>query len=186
MTDSLHSLPVNLPAPEADGACDHLLGMHLPWVSLPSTSAFPVDLSGKPGRTVLYIYPMTGHPDRPLPTDWDVIPGARGCTPQACAFRDHYQELRALNADVFGLSTQSTAEQQEAVTRLQLPFTLLSDVTLDFAEALRLPTFEVDGMTLLKRVTLIVNNGIIEHVFYPVFPPDQNATEVIAWLTANP
>lgn len=133
----------------------------------------------------MYCYPRTGRPDRDLPLGWNEIPGARGCTPQSCAFRDHYQELQALGAGVFGLSTQNTEYQQEAVERLHLPFGLLTDLELDFTRALRLPTFEIDSMTLIKRLTLIIFDGRIEKVFYPVFPPEQNAEEVIDWLSRN-
>ena len=177
-----YELPNNLPAPEDDGAADHLPGMRLPPVSLASTSGEVVDLSALPGRTVVYCYPMTGRPDRSLPTGWDEIPGARGCTPQSCSFRDHHAELRALGARVFGLSTQDTDYQREAATRLHLPFALLSDSDLAFAGALDLPTFEVEGMVLLKRLTLIIDEGWIEKVFYPVFPPDRSAEEVVGWL----
>jgi peroxiredoxin len=181
-TENLYDLPEGLPAPTDDGAANHLPGMQLPSVPLISTSGDTVDLSSLSGETVVYCYPMTGRPDRELPQGWDEIPGARGCTPQSCSFRDHHSELRDLGVRVFGLSTQSTGYQQEAAGRLQLPFELLSDERLAFAEALGLPTFEADGMTLLKRLTLIIEDGRIEKVFYPVFPPDKNAEEVLAWL----
>jgi len=177
-----YELPNNLPAPEDDGAADHLPGMRLPPVSLASTSGEVVDLSALPGRTVVYCYPMTGRPDRSLPTGWDEIPGARGCTPQSCSFRDHHAELRALGAGVFGLSTQDTDYQREAATRLHLPFALLSAADLAFAGALGMPTFEVEGMVLFKRLTLVIDEGWIEKVFYPVFPPDRSAEEVVGWL----
>jgi peroxiredoxin len=181
-SDNLYQLPADLPVPVDDGAADHLPGVPLPRVPLPSTAGGTVDLAALPGRTVVYAYPGTGRPDQaPLP-GWDAIPGARGCTPQSCAFRDHYQELQARGAALFGLSTQTTADQREAVERLHLPYPLLSDADLVFAHALRLPTFTVAGLALLKRLTLIVREGRIEHVFYPVFPPDQNAAAVIAWL----
>jgi len=185
-TDNLYTLPDNLPIPEDDGACNHLTGLLLPSLPLPATTNIWVNLSQWEGRTVVYAYPRTGEPDNDPPDGWDLIPGARGCTPQSCSFRDHYQELKELNAEVFGLSTQDTPYQQEATTRLHLPFPLLSDHHLQFANALNLPTFTVKGMTLLKRVTFIINNGTIEKVFYPVFPPDQSAEVVIAWLKANP
>jgi peroxiredoxin len=136
-------------------------------------------------RAVLYLYPRTGHPDRAVPDGWNEIPGARGCTPQSCAFRDHFNELKALGAGVFGLSTQSSEYQQEAARRLHLPFELLSDAELVFAKALRLPTFEVESMTLIKRLTLVIRDGQVEKVFYPVFPPDKNAEEVTRWLAQN-
>ncbi len=144
-----------------------------------------MDLSILPGRTVVYCYPRTGRPGENLPLGWDEIPGARGCTPQSCAFRDHHEELRSLGARVFGLSTQSTEYQREAAERLHLPFELLSDESLSFGRALGLPVFEAEGTTLIKRLTLIVNEGRIGKVFYPVFPPAENANEVIAWLFRN-
>lgn len=181
-SDSLYELPANLPVPVDDGACDHLTGLMLPSVPLPSTSGRVVDLSGEPGRIVVYAYPRTGRPDADPPPGWDQVPGARGCTPQSCAFRDHHGELRALGARVFGVSTQDTAYQREAVDRLHLPFEILSDDSLELATRLRLPTFVIAGVTLLRRLTLIVRDGRIEKVFYPVFPPDRNAADVIAWL----
>ncbi len=183
---NLDTLPDGLPEPVDDGAADHLPGAVMPAVPLPSTSGDAVDFAALAGRTVVYCYPMTGRPDQALPLDWDQIPGARGCTPQSCAFRDHYQELKALGAGVYGLSTQATDYQREAVARLHLPFPLVSDAELGLARALRLPTFEVEGKTLLRRLTLIVRDGRIEHVFYPVFPPDQNAANVVAWLAEHP
>lgn len=182
----LHRLPDDLPVPQDDGACAHLPGMALPQISLPATDSASIILAALPGRTVVYCYPRTGKPSEPLPTGWNDIPGARGCTPQSCAFRDHYAELHGLGAAVYGLSAQTTEDQREAADRLHLPFPLLSDAALTFATALRLPTFTVDGMTLIKRVTLILRDGRIEHVFYPVFPPDANAAEVVRWLTAHP
>jgi peroxiredoxin len=161
--------------------------MRLPTLALPSTGGRTVDLSALKGRTVVYVYPRTGEPDKNPPPGWDAIPGARGCTPQSCAFRDHYQELkRAGAAEVFGLSTQDTAYQREMATRLHLPFEVLSDEKLALTRALKLPTFDVAGMTLIKRLTLILRDGAVEHVFYPVFPPDRNAGDVLAWLAASP
>ncbi|MFL5379992.1 MAG: peroxiredoxin [Myxococcales bacterium] len=172
-----------IPAPQDDGAARHLPGMTMPAVGLPATDGRTVDLSKLPGRTVVYAYPRTGKPGVPNPTGWDMIPGARGCSPQSCAFRDHFAELQRLGvAHLFGLSTQDTAYQAEAAARLHLPFPLLSDAGLALTRALRLPTFEVDGMTLLKRLTLVIDGGRIAHVFYPVFPPDQNAAAVVEWL----
>ena len=182
-TDDVYVLPTGLPVPQDDGACAHLAGLRLPALALRSTGAESVDVAALPGRTVVYCYPRTGRPDQALSTGWNDIPGARGCTPQSCAFRDHYIEMLELGfGAVYGLSTQDTAYQQEVVERLHLPFALLSDEKLEFARALKLPTFEVDGMTLIKRVTLIIHAGAIEHVFYPVFPPDANAPDVIHWL----
>jgi peroxiredoxin len=176
-------LPNGLPVPQDDGGARHLAGTRVPEVALPATDGTQVNLSKLRGRTVVYIYPRTGKPGVPSPAGWDAIPGARGCTPQSCAFRDHYAELKALGvAHLYGLSTQSKADQQEAGTRLHLPFALLSDSELKLQRALQLPTFEVDGMTLLKRLTLVIDEGTITRVFYPVFPPDRNAEEVIAWL----
>src|SRR5918997_4685210 len=177
-----YELPEGLPVPTDDGAADHLPGMRLPPVPLISTAGDVVDLAALPGRTVVYCYPMTGRPGSDLPPGWDEIPGARGCTPQSCSFRDHHAELRALGARVFGLSTQSTEYQREAAGRLHLPFDLLSDEGLAFAGTLELPTFEVEEMTLIKRLTLVIDDGRIEKVFYPVFPPNENAQEVVGWL----
>ncbi len=184
MTD--FPLPDNIPAPIDDGGANHLPGLKLPSVPLQSTQGGKVDLAALAGRTVVYCYPMTGRPGVPLPDGWDEIPGARGCTPQSCAFRDHHAELGALGAAVYGLSTQSTAYQQEAAERLHLPFGLLSDEGLQFTHALALPTMQVEGMTLIKRTTLIIDHDVIAKVFYPVFPPNENATQVMAWLRANP
>src|SRR6185369_3289803 len=176
-------LPPNLPRPKDDGGARHLKGMALPDLTLPSTSGRLINLSKITApRMVIYAYPMTGRPDRKLPEGWDDIPGARGCTPETCGFRDHHKDLAKLHADVFGVSTQSTDYQQEMVKRLEVPFEVLSDDHLLLTRALNLPTFTVDGMTLMKRLTLVVKNGRIEHVFYPVFPPDKHAEEVIAWL----
>jgi peroxiredoxin len=173
----------NLPAPTDDGAARHLPGMALPDLALPSTANRRVNLSTVTSpRLVIYAYPMTKRPETALPQGWDEIPGARGCTAEACAFRDHRAELAALQAAVFGVSTQSTEYQQEMVKRLHVPFEILSDEQLAWATALRLPTFSIGGMTLLKRLTLIVRDRRIEHVFYPVFPADKHADEVIAWL----
>ncbi len=179
---SLSELPADLPVPVDDGACNHLNGMSLPNLSLASTKGDEVNISSLSGLTVIYIYPMTGRPDIPLPDGWDQIPGARGCTPQSCSFRDHYEELSRLNAAVYGLSTQSASYQQEAAERLHLPFALLSDEALQFSKTLSLPTMDVEGQTLIKRLTLICKDKEIKHVFYPVFPPDANADQVIEWL----
>jgi len=183
-------LPPDLPRPVDDGAARHLVGMPLPEISLPSTDGRIIDLSQlNAPRTVLYFYPMTGVPGKPLPDGWDSIPGARGCTPQTCGFRDHFQELADLQTDVFGCSTQNTAYQRELANRLGLRFAILSDAEYKLCDALRLPTLEVDGVRLLKRLTLILETGQggrIEHVFYPVFPPNENAAEVVKWLRSHP
>ena len=187
--DDLYALPDDLPVPGDDGAADHLPGSRLPAVSLPATDGGEVTLASLPGRTVVFAYPRTGRPgEQSLGGDeaWDAIPGARGCTPETCAFRDHYQDLKKLGADVFGFSTQTTEYQKEMVERLHVPFEVLSDVDLAFVRALRLPTFDIEGMTLVKRLTLVLSRQHIEHVFYPVFPPDKHAVEVIAWLRRHP
>jgi len=184
-SDNLYEIPNNVPVPVADGACNHLTGMRLPSVALRSTSGRLVDLAGLSGRVVIYCYPRTGRPDVDPPQGWNEIPGARGCTPQACAFRDHHQELQELGAQVFGLSAQDTDYQREAVARLHLPFELLSDSELELANRLRLPIFEIGGMRLIKRLTLIARGGQIEKVFYPVFPPDKNAN-VMSYLLCRP
>jgi peroxiredoxin len=180
---NLNQLPPNLPRPKDDGAARHLKGMALPDLELPSTANRRVNLSKIAApRVVVYAYPMTGRPDRQLPQGWDDIPGARGCTPETCGFRDHHKDLAKLQTEVFGVSTQDTPYQQEMVKRLEVPFEVLSDEHMELARALKLPTFTVEGMTLLKRLTLVARNGRIEQVFYPVFPPDKHAEEVIAWL----
>ena len=181
MTD-LNKTPENLPIPTDDGATDHLLGKKLPAIALMSTKDAALDISTLRGYLVIYCYPMTGVPGIPLPAGWDEIPGARGCTPQSCSFRDHYQELKALNADVVGLSTQITAYQKEMVDRLHLPFPVLSDHELKFQDALKLPVFKAAGMTLLKRVTLIAKDGVIVAVHYPIFPSDSDPTWVMDYL----
>jgi peroxiredoxin len=183
---NLDQLPANLPVPKDDGGCRHLPGMALPDLELRSTSNRRVNLSKVPAaRTIVYCYPMTGQPGKPLPEGWDDIPGARGCTPETCGFRDHHAELKRVGAEVFGVSVQSTAYQQEMVTRLKVPFEVLSDESMAFTKALKLPTFTAGGMTLIKRLTLVARGGRIEHVFYPVFPPDTHADVVIAWLKAH-
>ena len=179
MTQNYEKLPENLPIPEDDGACDHLVGMSLPEFDLPSTGGDLINLSKLKGKVVIYCYPMTGKPGVPLPEGWDQIPGARGCTPQSCSFRDHYAELQSLGAGVFGLSTQDTEYQKEMVERLHLPFKVLSDSNLFFSKSLHLPIFEVEGKTLIKRVTIISNEGVIEAVHYPVFPSHSDASWVI-------
>ncbi|PZA13818.1 peroxiredoxin [Rhodopseudomonas palustris] len=177
-----------IPAPADDGGAAHLPGSAIPPVALAATGGGDVALAALTGRTVVFAYPRTGEPGKIAPVDdWDMIPGARGCTPQACSFRDLFAELKAAGADaVFGLSTQSTAYQSEMVERLHLPFPVLSDEALELTRALNLPTMQVAGMTLLKRMALIIDDGRIIHVFYPVFPPDRNAGDVLEWLRANP
>lgn len=165
-----------------DGAANHLLGLRLPDIALPSTHGDLIRLSALAGRVVLYFYPMTGRPDCPLPEGWDSIPGARGCTPQACGLRDHFAELLALHVQIYGISTQSSEYQQEAKRRLHLPFELLSDTRLQWHQTLNLPMFQVDGFSLYKRLTLVCKQGCIEKVFYPVFPPDKHIEVLLAWL----
>jgi peroxiredoxin len=162
-----------------------LPGRELPKLALPATTGGPIDLSAVGGRFVVYCFPRAGRPGGPMPADWDRIPGARGCTPQSLAFREHHQKIRSLHAEVFGISTQSAEDQAEIAARLKLPFPLLSDAALSFARALDLPTFTADGAVLIRRLTMIVTDGVIEKVFYPVFPPDKSADEVIVWLLAH-
>jgi len=183
-------LPEGLPVPADDGAASQLPGRAMPALSLPATDGRQVALDALDalggGRTVVYVYPMTGRPGVDLPEGWDDIPGARGCTPESCGFRNLHTELQAAGAvQVFGLSTQPTDYQAEAVARLHLPFAMLSDEHLALAGALGLPTFTVDGMTLYRRLTMIITGGVIEHVFYPVFPPDQHAQQVLDWLRGH-
>jgi peroxiredoxin len=176
-------LPDDLPVPEDDGAAAHLAGTRLPPVALPATDGAHVDLASIPGLVVVFAYPRTGRPGEPsLVDDWDAIPGARGCTPQTCAFRDLHEEFAALGARVFGLSTQESAYQHEMVDRLHVPFPVLSDAGLALTRALRLPTMNVAGQTLIKRMAWIARDGTIARVFYPVFPPDRNAVDVLAAL----
>lgn len=183
--DVLVNVPANLPVPQDDGACNHLMEMRMPSVELPSTSGNAVNLATQNGWVVLYCYPMTGRPGVPIPDGWAAIPGAAGCTPQSCSFRDSYEEMELLNVKVFGMSAQTTADQVEAAQRLHLPYELLSDNAFSFAAALDLPTFEAGGMRLLKRVTLVAKDGKIVKFFYPVFPPHRNASEVLSWLQVH-
>lgn len=186
MTHDPTALPTDLPVPVDDGAADHLPGTPVPALALPATGGEPMRADTVPDgyeRLIVYAYPWTARPGEPPPApDWDRIPGARGCTPETCAFRDHAAELRGLRAAVVGLSAQHLDDQREARQRLGLPFPLLNDSDLRLARALRLPTFTAGGRTLLKRLTMVVRAGRIEHVFYPVFPPDGHAAEVLAWL----
>ncbi len=185
----LLSLPPDLPVPLDDGACDHLSGLAMPAITLRSTDGVDVSLDDAAApRTVVFAYPRTGRPGEEPPggtAAWNAIPGARGCTPQACAYRDHFAELTALGVRVVGLSTQDTAYQRELVDRLGLPYPILSDDHLALATALRLPTFDTEGLTLLRRLTLVIEGGRIEQVFYPVFPSDRDAEQVVDWLRSR-
>lgn len=177
------SLPPNLPVPEDDGAADHLPGLAVPALSLPATSGGRLDLAElAKGRLVAYLYPRTGTPGQPLIEGWDDIPGARGCTPQSCSYRDALAEFERFGATVVGISSQSAAEQAEFASREHIPFPLLSDPQLQLATALRLPTFEAAGMTLYRRLTLVAEAGVVVKTFYPVFPPDRDAATVLGWL----
>jgi peroxiredoxin len=179
-------LPDDLPAPQDDSAARHLTGARLPDLALAATDGAQVNLARLQGRTVVYVYPRTGRPGQALPTGWNEIPGARGCTPQSCSFRDHFAALKRLGvAQLFGLSTQDLDYQREAVLRLHLPFAILSDADFRLTDALKLPTFEVDGMRLIKRMAWVIDHGVITRVFYPVFPPDQSAEDVVAWIQAS-
>lgn len=182
MIKQLNVLPEGLPVPIDDGLADYLEGMRLPQLRLTSTSGAFVDLASIQNKLVIYVYPLTGHPEIALPEGWDEIPGARGCTPQACDFRNHYSELENLNAMVFGLSSQTTEYQLELKTRLHLPFDLLSDSAFQLKNTLNLPVFKVGELLLYKRLTLIAEKSIIRKVFYPIFPPNENARQVINWL----
>jgi peroxiredoxin len=182
--DDLYTLPKDLPVPVDDGAARHLPHAMVPPIALKSTRGREVVLAeeSQRGRVVVYAYPRTGEPDKDTPPGWDAVPGARGCTPQSCGFRDLHAQFGALGVTVYGLSTQTTEYQREMANRVHLPFEVLSDASLRFARALKLPTFEIVGMTLLKRLTLVLSRGEVEHVFYPVFPPDQSARTVLTWL----
>ena len=181
-------LPNDLPVPENDGEADHLPGMEMPDVSLPATDGTTVVLQELSTRTVLYVYPMTGRPDKDvIPKGWEDVPGARGCTPESRGFSNHYNELRENGVgEVFGLSTQSSKYQREARDRLQLPFEMLSDAEWELTNKLDLPTFTIEGSNYLKRLTLVITDGRIEHVFYPIFPPDEHANEVLEWVQKTP
>jgi peroxiredoxin len=180
-------LPSDLPVPQDDGAARHLAGARLPSIRLQATDGSMVDLSALAGRTVVYVYPRTGDPQAGTPDGWNAIPGARGCTPQSCGFRDHFADLKRLGvAQLYGLSTQATDYQREAVERLHLPFAILSDADFALTRAMTLPTFAFNGMELIKRMAWVIDAGAITKLFYPVFPPDRNAEEVVAWLRASP
>jgi peroxiredoxin len=182
---NLNHLPEDLPIPQDDGLTNHLKGMKLPNVSLIATNGMTINIGDIKGKLVIYCYPMTGQPNVALPDGWDQIPGARGCTPQSCSFRDHYQELQALDAEVVGLSVQTTEYQKEMADRLHLPFPVVSDVNYQFQKALNMPTFVAAGMILLKRATLIANHGVIEAVHYPIFPSDSDPAWVIDYLKSH-
>ena len=186
MSDASHNpyvLPEGLPVPQDDGTTRHLRGTKLPDIALPATDGSAVSLARLKGRTVVYVYPRTGKPGQAMLDGWDAIPGARGCTPQSCGFRDHFAELKRLGvAQLYGLSTNPLAYQREAVERLHLPFAILCDEDLKLTRALKLPTFDIAGMTLLKRMAWVIDDGVFTHVFYPVFPPDRSAQEVVDWL----
>jgi peroxiredoxin len=189
MPADIQQLPDDLPVPVDDGACDHLTGMDVPGVALPSTGGGTVRLDDPAGpRTVVFVYSLTAKPGEEPPggmAGWTAIPGARGCTSQACAYRDEAEQFRRLGVRLYGLSTQDNAYQVELAARLGLPYEVLSDAGLELTRGLHLPTFQVEGRTLLKRHTLVIARGRIEHVFYPVFPPDQDASHVLVWLTAH-
>ena len=184
------TLPPDLPVPADDGAADHLPGLEIPRVKLPATTGGRIDLAqaaNEPGRLVVYVYPRTGTPGEPLPPGWDDTPGARGCTPESCAFRDARDDFAAHGARLMGLSAQSPADQREFAEREHIPYPLLSDSGLALARtSLRLPTLEAGGLLVYKRLTLVLRGGRVEHAFYPVFPPDRHASEVLAWLDAHP
>ena len=184
MTD-LSQVPDDLPRPLDDGACDHLVGEQLPLLTLSAHDGRQVELGGLNGISVLFCYPMTGKPGVPLPANWDQIPGARGCTPQSCTYRDNFDRFVHHSAAIYGVSTQHSDDQREAAIRLNLPYRLLSDQDLLFASALRLPTFSVGDLTLIRRLTLICHNGIIVQSFYPIFPSDSDVPDVIQWLERN-
>jgi peroxiredoxin len=186
-THDPYTLPKDLPVPQDDGAAKHLPHAMVPPIALSSTRGREVVLANESQerRVVVYAYPRTGVPGQALPPAWDSIPGARGCTPQSCGFRDAHEQFARLGASVYGLSTQATEYQREMAERLRLPFEVLSDAELRLQRALKLPTFEVPGMTLLKRLTLVLFRGEVEHVFYPVFPPDQSAQKVLDWFHAK-
>lgn len=185
MSSDLTNLPVSLPVPQDDGACDHLPGRALPAIELPSTAGRMVNLAELKVPTVLFFYPRNAQPHEPIPEEWNLIPGARGCTPHSCGFRDLHHEFKVLGFQIFGVSTQDTDYQKELVDRVHLPFEVLSDAKLELVKALQLPIFEYHGRQLIKRMAWVVEAGRITKVFYPVFPPDKNADEVLSWLKAR-
>ena len=179
-------LPKNLPIPKQDGACDHLLNTKITDISLPTQDGNFLKLNRTDTfRLVIYCYPMTGHPKRPLPDNWDNIPGASGCTPQTCSFRDLYDQIIVQNAVPIGLSTQSVEDLKEMTERLQIPYDVVSDQQLFFSLALKLPTFSIGEKKFIKRLTLIIEKSVIKHVFYPIFPPNEHINEVLEWLKNN-
>ncbi|UZJ43849.1 peroxiredoxin [Marinimicrobium sp. C6131] len=182
MAKNLYMLPEGLPEPQDDGACDHLQGMAIPSVALPSTRDEPVDLSAISGTAVVFFYPMTGKPEQPPMRGWNKIPGARGCTTQCCAFRDRYPEFQRLGVEVYGVSAQPLDDQRETVARLRLPYPLLNDSELKLVRALELPTFDYDHSRYIKRLTLLIEGGVVRQVYYPVFPPHLNPTDILAQL----
>ena len=188
-SDNLYALPPGLPVPVDDGAASHLIGLPLPPIALPSTLGGEIRLDDPSAPlTIVFCYPRTGLPDQDAPGGrvlWDAIPGARGCTPQCLAYRDRFDELAATGARLFGLSTQTTGYQRELVCRLGLPYPILSDASLEFTRAVRLPAFEVEGMTLLRRLTFVAVSGIITDCIYPVFPPDRDAGRVLELIRSR-
>ena len=177
------NLPPDLPVPQDDGACDHLSGISVPHLKLESTSGRIVDLAIEAKKpTVIFIYPRTGEPDKPAPPEWDLIPGARGCTPQSCGFRDLYSEFKNEGFQIFGLSSQESDYQREFVKRNHIRFEILSDKEFALTDALRLPTFHYNSMRLMRRMAFVLQEGRIKKVFYPVFPPNKNAETVLAWI----
>ena len=181
MSHDVYSLPEGLPVPEDDGGADHLVGLELPDLTLASSLG---DVNVR-DFDVVYVYPRSGRPGVPLLPGWDETPGARGCTPQSCAFRDAHGDLAALGVRVAGLSAQSLDDQLEFAERNHMPFPVISDPERRLGKALSLPTFEIAGLTLYKRITLVAQDARIVKVFYPVFPPDANAGDVLDWLRAR-
>jgi peroxiredoxin len=187
MNEDYRVQPMELSMPVDDGAADDLPGRVVPGASLSSTLGGRLDLREATRRlAVIYIYPRTDVPGAPPPEGWEEIPGAPGCTPQSRAFRDHVLELAAYGASVFGLSSQSLAEQCEFAQRERIPYPLLSDPGMQLAEALGLPTFEADGRRFYRRLTFLAHEQRIAKVFYPIFPPRQNASQILRWLAAQP
>tara|TARA_Y100000590_G_scaffold341913_1_gene390247 strand:+ start:278 stop:832 length:555 start_codon:yes stop_codon:yes gene_type:complete len=183
---NLNNFPSNLPIPKDDGACDHLINQAIPSISLFNQDGNLLELKRYDTfKIIIYCFPMTGHPDKPLPNNWNDIPGARGCTPQTCSFRDHYDDLIKLNSIPIGISSQSYEDLKEMTTRLKVPYDVLSDYKLTFTKSMNLPTFNIDNQVFIKRLTMIIENSIIKKVFYPIFPPDLHINEVINWLSNN-
>ncbi|VAW52529.1 Alkyl hydroperoxide reductase subunit C-like protein [hydrothermal vent metagenome] len=181
----LYQLPEGLPVPVDDGACNHLEGAPFPSMLITVTPHATYDFSKEKGINIIFFYPMIGHPDSLPMTGWNEIPGARGCTPQALSYKNYFRQITKLGVRLFGASSQALKEQNDAIDRLKLPFELINDSSFLLSNALKLPTFQFNEIKMIKRLTLVVVDGVIKKVFYPVFPPNKNVDDVIVWLKEN-